>query len=469
MTLDYPSILFFLALNNLFIIALFIYQYFYQHKQWCLLLVALGITFQMFAIVLYANREILPPLFTLRINNFLLIASFALTSFGLISFDGKIRKTPMRIYLVLAFLFYSAILVVEENYTQLSVIRVISCSFFFGIGAFYLFINKNKYKFSILLSGILLIYSVFQLIRAFRIYQMGDSFVFLKNSTFNNWFLVVSVLVISAISIGFIMLLKEVDQKTILKKNMIIEQDKRKLEALNLTQNKLFSIIAHDLRSPFINILGLSDLLVGNIKDSDDPESEKYTELINSTAKNTLSLLDNLLNWAKSQTGELGFSPEKIRLSKVILEILELKMSLAKAKNISLNYSPTEEIELHTDKNILGTILRNLISNAIKFTNLDGHIEVVAKVNQNQVEISISDNGVGMDKETIHKIFDLSANLTSRGTANENGSGLGLVLCKEFVKKLDGHLWVESEEGKGSNFKFMLPLTVSKQKMVKVA
>ncbi|WP_158285141.1 sensor histidine kinase [Arenibacter aquaticus] len=440
--------------------ALFIYQYFYHHKQWYLLLVALGITFQTIAIVLFANRDVLPPLLSLRINNFLLISCFALTAFGLLSYDGTIRKKLLRLFIVSVFLFYSAILFVEENFTILSVIRITSCSFFFGIGAFYLYTNKNKYKFSILLSAVLLLYSVFQLVRAIHIYQIGQSYVFLQNSTFNNWFLIVSVLVISAISIGFIMLLKEIDQKTILAKNVIIEQDKRKLQALNQTQNKLFSIIAHDLRSPFINILGLSDLLLDNVKDTDNPESEKYTDLINSTAKNTLNLLDNLLNWAKSQTGELGFNPEKITLSEVIDEIIGLKRSQAKAKNIALQHSPTTDIELFTDKNILATILRNLIANAIKFTDYGGQIEVVATTHGQQVEICVIDNGVGMTDETIRKIFDLSANVTSRGTANENGSGLGLVLCKEFVEKLDGHLWVESEIGKGSNFKFTLPLHI---------
>ena len=465
MTLDYPSILFFLALNNLFIMALFIYQYFYHHKQWYLLLVALGITLQTSAIILYGNRDVLPPLLTLRLNNFLLVACFALTTFGLISFDGKIRKKLLRLFIVSGLLFYSFILIFEDNNTIISIIRIVSCSFFYAIGAFYLFVNKNKYKFSILLSGVLLLYSLFQLMRALNIYQMGDSYVFLRNSAFNNWFLIISVLVISAISIGFIMLLKEMDQKTILQKNKIIEQDKRKLEALHQTQNKLFSIIAHDLRSPFINILGLSDILLDNVKKSADPESEKCSELINSTAKNTLNLLDNLLNWAKSQTGELGFSPEKIKLSEEIQEIIGLKMANAKSKNISLKYSPSLDIELVTDKNILGTILRNLIANAIKFTNIGGHIEVITTANEQQVEISVNDNGVGMTAETIRKIFDLSTNVTLPGTANENGSGLGLVLCKEFVEKLGGKLWVESEVGKGSNFKFILPLaTVAPEK-----
>lgn len=460
MTLDYPSILFFLAINNLFIVALFIYQYFYDHKQWSLLLILLGITFQTITIILFGNKDILPPLYIVRINNFLLISSFTLTSFGLLSFDGKLRKKLLRVFVGAALLFYCSILVLVENYNALSVIRVISCAFFYGVGAYYLISNKEKYNFSILIGGVLIFYSLFQIIRAFTIYQIGPSYNFINGYPIDNWFLVISIFVISASSIGFIMLLKEVDQKTIFKKNVIIEKDKQKLEELNLTQNKLFSIIAHDLRSPFSNILGLSGLLLRNTNDSDKSEHDEYIGLINSTAENTLNLLDNLLNWAKSQTGELRFSPEKISLSKVIFEIIGLKISLAKAKNISLHYSPTNEIVLYTDENMLGTILRNLISNAIKFTNTGGHIHILATKDHQQVEIAISDNGVGMNKETISKIFDLSINASTSGTANEEGSGLGLVLCREFVEKLNGHLWVESEEGKGSTFKFTLPLTI---------
>lgn len=459
MTLDYPSILFFLALNNIFIIALYIYQYFYHHKQWYLLLVALGIAFQVFAIVIFNFREAFPPLLPQRISNFLLIFSFALTSFGLLSFDGKIRIRLMWVFIGVASLVCLCTFIVEDNNTLLNVLRIASSSFFFSVGSYYLFTNKHKYKFSILLSGVLLIYAIFQLIRAFNIYQLDQSYIYTTNSIIGNWFLVISLFVISGSCIGFIMLLKEIDQKTILEKNIIIGRSKIKLEELNQTQNKLFSIIAHDLRNPFNNIIGLSELL--KEIDIEKAEAMEYADLINSTATNTLNLLDNLLNWAKSQTGELSFNPMKNNLSKVVSEIIWLKESLAKAKHISLTYSSTSDIELCTDRNILGTILRNLISNAIKFTKQGGCIKILATANDDQVQISVCDNGVGMSQETIHKIFDQSTTMTSPGTENEGGSGLGLVLCREFVKRLNGRLWVESVEGEGSSFIFTLPLTVS--------
>ena len=238
-----------------------------------------------------------------------------------------------------------------------------------------------------------------------------------------------------------------------------LKKSDSKLKESNDTKDKFFSIIAHDLRSPFNNILGFSELLIENSNNYEAAESEKYLGIINSSAKNTLVLLDNLLNWAKSQTGELSFKPEKIVLSEIILEIIELKTSLAQAKNISLNYHPLNKTEVFADVNMLRTILRNLVSNAIKFTNTGGCINISAMSKQKYVEITVSDNGIGINKEMSNKLFDKANHITTDGTENEKGSGLGLKLCKEFVEKNGGNIWIESEEGKGSNFKFTLPLS----------
>lgn len=237
-----------------------------------------------------------------------------------------------------------------------------------------------------------------------------------------------------------------------------LKKSDAKLKESNDTKDKFFSIIAHDLRSPFNNILGFSELLVENLNKFETEETEKYLGIINSSANNTLILLDNLLNWAKSQTGGISFNPKKIIISNVILEILKLEKSIAKAKNISLNYLSSDEIEVYVDENMLRTVLRNLISNAIKFTKFGGDIRVYAISKQDRVEITVIDNGVGINEEIRNKLFSLETNETSIGTANEKGSGLGLILCKEFVEKHGGKIWVESELGKGSDFKFTLPI-----------
>lgn len=237
-----------------------------------------------------------------------------------------------------------------------------------------------------------------------------------------------------------------------------LKESEKQLKELNTTKDKLFSIIAHDLRSPFNSIIGFSELLTLNSADLEPEEKEKFCSIINVAAKNTLILLDNLLNWAKSQTGQLRFNPEKVLFSAVILEIITLKKSLTKAKNITLDYSLSDEIEVYADVNMLKTVLRNLISNAIKFTELGGNIRVLATLKDQHVEITISDNGIGMNEEKCKELFKIASNTTTIGTANENGTGLGLVLCKEFVEKNRGTIWVESKEGKGSDFKFTLPL-----------
>ncbi len=239
------------------------------------------------------------------------------------------------------------------------------------------------------------------------------------------------------------------------------EENEIQLRELNATKDKLFSIIAHDLRNPFNSILGFSELLIENVKKYEAAETEECLRLISLSAKKTIILLDNLLSWAKSQTGQINYKPEKLILSSIIQDILDISISNAKIKNISLNYMQSGDIKVYADKNMLTTVLRNLISNAIKFTKPGGEIKVFTISEQNQAEISISDNGVGMNDGTRKKLFKISANITTVGTAEEKGSGLGLVLCKEFVEKLGGNIWVESETGKGSDFKFTLPLNKS--------
>ncbi len=242
------------------------------------------------------------------------------------------------------------------------------------------------------------------------------------------------------------------------KAEQALKQSEMRLIELNATKDKLFSIMGHDLRAPLNNILGLSELLIERVRKSDTGKSAEYLEIIKVSVKNTLALLDNLLNWAKSQTGEINYKPEKIDLSTTIRHVIELLDPIARTKNISLSQIASEGIEIYTDERMLKTILRNLISNAIKFTKSGGSIIVSVVLEQNQVQFSVSDNGLGIKEEVSKKLFKMSANTSSLGTANEKGSGLGLALCKEFVKKLGGDIWLKSKEGDGSDFRFTLPL-----------
>jgi signal transduction histidine kinase len=239
-------------------------------------------------------------------------------------------------------------------------------------------------------------------------------------------------------------------------KQELIESD-AVLRKINLNNDKLFSIIAHDLRSPFNGILGFSEILFEEYNDLEPDEVKEYAKNINTSARSTLNLLDNLLTWAKAQSGQVSFNRESLLLEPIIMEITDVLKLNAAIKNISLNHLSIDGIMVFADRNMLETIIRNLVSNAIKFTNPCGRIDINAVQNADYVKVSIADNGVGMSEETCKKLFLVNSNMTSKGTVGEKGSGLGLLLCKEFVDKHGGKIWAESEEGLGSTFHFTLP------------
>ena len=233
----------------------------------------------------------------------------------------------------------------------------------------------------------------------------------------------------------------------------------KKLKELNATKDKFFSIIAHDLKNPFNTLLGFSELLLKNFKDYDQKQQFKFLNIINLSAKKNFNLLEKLLSWARSQTGSIDFLPEKINLITLLNEIISLKTETAESKDIILSTNIETDLCINADKNMLSTILRNLISNAIKFTPQNGEISINAKaVNNSQyIQISVKDNGVGISEERQSKLFNTSESITTKDTENKTGTGLGLILCKEFTEKHGGKIWVESKKGKGSEFIFTIP------------
>ncbi len=244
------------------------------------------------------------------------------------------------------------------------------------------------------------------------------------------------------------------------KTEQALAESEAHLRELNATKDKFFSIIAHDLRSPFNAILGFSEMLKSNAGQLDCRSTENYASIINSTAKKAYELLENLLEWAAIQRGEIPFNPKPLLLEQVTLKTIQGLQYNADQKNIELISNIGSNIILSADENMLGTILRNLISNAIKFTPKNGMINVTADVGDTDVEISVSDNGVGMTGGDIKKLFNIETSFSTNGTDKEKGSGLGLILCEEFVRKHGGKIRVKSEAGKGSIFTFSIPKTV---------
>ncbi len=235
-------------------------------------------------------------------------------------------------------------------------------------------------------------------------------------------------------------------------------ENENRLKELNATKDKLFSIISHDLRSPFNALLGLSDLLVTNIEEYSQDEIRQFSGMLNDSASQAYRLLENLLSWSKMQTGTFKMNPAPLNPSDLIYEITELMTPVAKAKDIGLLSRIEPCNNVFADPDMIKTVLRNLISNAIKFTHPGGTVTIETKPDKHNVLMIVADTGIGIDKEHIPTIFSVDNKLSRVGTAKETGSGLGLMLCKEFVEKIGGNIWIESRLGEGSSFMFTVPV-----------
>ena len=250
-------------------------------------------------------------------------------------------------------------------------------------------------------------------------------------------------------------------RKRVAERTKSLQEKTDSLEAMIKTKDKLFSIIAHDLKAPFNSILGLSELLQEDDDSSDIEHSKHLAKHIHTSAKNTLILLENLLSWAKMQTGQMNFNPEKLHLRDITNNVVDIANASAKIKNITIQQSINNDIQIFADRNMLKSILYNLISNAIKFTHKNGTVNIEAKQTNTSTQVKISDNGVGISAENQQHLFSLSSSTSSRGTEKEKGSGLGLILCKEFIDQHKGQIQVDSEENIGTTFTIELPFPKS--------
>jgi signal transduction histidine kinase len=237
-----------------------------------------------------------------------------------------------------------------------------------------------------------------------------------------------------------------------------IKSKNAELQKLIADKDYFMSILAHDLKTPFNTILGFLDLLVTNLHTYDINEIERQIAFVNKSAILAYHLLDDILLWAMSQSGKLPFQPKEFNFKNSCDKVVEMLKPNADNKSITIKNIVSEKIIVFADINMLNTILRNIISNAIKFTGGGGFIHINAEQNNSEVTISVSDNGTGISPEILSTLFDITKMHSSKGTANEKGTGLGLLLCKAFVEKHGGRIWVESELDKGSVFKFTLPI-----------
>jgi PAS domain S-box-containing protein len=242
----------------------------------------------------------------------------------------------------------------------------------------------------------------------------------------------------------------------------VIKENEVKLKELVATKDKFFNIVAHDLKNPFTSLLGSSELLFENIDHMNINNIKDLAMILNDSAKGGYAILQNLLDWSRSQTGLIKFTPERINLKDLINENLSSLRLSAANKEIKMYSEVADEIYIFTDKNMINTVLRNLLSNAVKFTHKNGNVSIKKEVTPSEIILSVKDTGVGIDEEKIKNLFNIETKNSLPGTENEQGTGLGLKLSKEFVEKLGGRIWVESEVDKGSEFKFAIPINEPK-------
>lgn len=238
----------------------------------------------------------------------------------------------------------------------------------------------------------------------------------------------------------------------------VIKERTVALEEAIATKDLMFSIIAHDLKSPFNAILGFTSLLKNKLRTMDFEKAEKLICGMNSQARNTYNLLEDLLTWARDNSNKIAYNPVFCNISVICNDVIDQIKDTAKMKEITINSFHLNEVYAFADKNMVEVILRNLIVNAIKFTENFGKIDIYSMPDGEFIEIAVADNGIGINEKLKSKLFKSDFNESSPGTANEKGSGLGLVICKRFVERHQGKIWIENKTEKGTTIKFTLPI-----------
>ena len=280
------------------------------------------------------------------------------------------------------------------------------------------------------------------------------------------WFILLEVLVASSIAVMIYIYLVKSRTNRLLKHqnkqislaNEALRESEKNLMELNATKDKFFSIISHDLKNPFSSLLSISELMVDSFDDADKDDHRAGFRKINQSVKLLLSLLENLLTWSSSQRGKIKCDPVRFNLSKLIQENINLHKLSAEKKGIKLLSPLDDSIYAHGDREMINSVVRNLITNAVKFTDRDKKVEVIVRQKEMDIEVNVVDEGIGITRENMEKLFRIDKKIKSTGTAGEKGTGLGLIICKDFVEKNGGKITVLSKPGEGTTFRFTIPM-----------
>ncbi len=266
-------------------------------------------------------------------------------------------------------------------------------------------------------------------------------------------------IIIGLISIIIIIRTNKSRHKALREINRLSNVQNNELKQLNATKDKFFSIIAHDLKNPVFSIHSFVNFIVQDFDEINREELKSNLEMLERNTKNLAQLLDNLLTWARAQSGKITFEPVELSITAIIKNSIEIAEIQARDKSIAISYdnSKCEDVQVVADTNLLITVFRNILSNAIKFTPNNGKVVIAIEEENSSVKISIADNGVGIPANKVPTLFETDRNYQSNGTNHELGTGLGLILCREFIEKNGGKIWAESEKNVGSTFHFTIP------------
>ncbi|MFZ2282551.1 MAG: HAMP domain-containing sensor histidine kinase [Lutibacter sp.] len=446
--IDVRTLFVFTAAANIFIIALFAtYVKLYKVKNPIINIFMLSRVLGIFFLIMLSLREGAPNqlgiIINTTINLFIVFYEIYCISFIERKFDSKHFKRFLLIpvFFSIALSFFSGA-TVSERMTAVS----LSVSIIYAFIAYILLTEKGKTKIQFLTGFILALASLALLMRS-----LGAFFEVGMEVTSTNYMLILPLIFFLILNLVIPLLLIFI----------LKEKDNLKLTELNKSKDKFFSIIAHDLRGPFGGLQQIGELLWLNKNKISDEKREKLTQALYQNSKNTFNLLDNLLKWASANAGLIIYEPSQLNLHKIVLNNINLFNSQIKLKNLTLRCNFDGELFVYADSDMIDTVIRNIISNAIKFTPNGGKIEInLVKVDKikNTCTIAIVDTGIGMAKDSQLNVFEIDATMSTLGTDNENGTGLGLKLCKEFLTINKGTIWIETNENRGTAVFISLPI-----------
>ena len=444
--IDVKTLFIFSAAANIFIISLFAtYIKVYKVKNPIINIFVLSRVLGIFFLIILSLRASLPSNLNIIINStvylFLVYYELYCISFIEREFNFKHFKRFLIIPLILSIISYFFI-TNSESYRIF--IMALNVAIMYAFSSYLLLTEKGKTKIQYLTGYIFVIISLLILTRSFGALSINGVEMYSMS-----YVMVIPLIFFLILNLIFPLLLIFI----------LKEKDNLKLLELNKSKDKFFSIIAHDLRGPLGGLQQIGELLwLNNITDE---IREKLTKTLYQNSKNTFNLLDNLLKWANANAGLIISKPTNLNLHKIILTNIRLFQSQIKLKNLTLNCNFENDLFVYADSDMIDTVIRNLVSNAIKFTPNNGEIEIVlAKIDKtsNVCTIAIIDDGVGINKQSQLKVFEIDSTLSTLGTNKEKGTGLGLKLCKEFLTINNGDIWIESNVNNGTSVYISLPL-----------